>query len=211
MMFLQICEYSSLKIFPINGSLIQKLVNLHNMVMNLLLLKFCLPICKGYIFGKHFKSPYPTTQITQTTKPLALIHTNLCGPWTPLCLMLHYIFSIFIDDYFKYTHIYFLHKKFEALAYFTQYGSKCVTRSQKGHQMLDIINQNQTFIFLITIWNHNNHGKLIVFLSYECQRTQSKNSFNPILSFGFNLGNLKIYIYCIRNNQFCKGISKWLI
>jgi hypothetical protein len=29
-------------------------------------------------------------------------------------------FFIFIDDYFKYTHIYFLHKKFEALAYIGQ-------------------------------------------------------------------------------------------
>jgi hypothetical protein len=28
-------------------------------------------------------------------------------------------------------------------------GSKHVTRSQKGHQILYIINQNQTFIFLL--------------------------------------------------------------
>ncbi len=28
-------------------------------------------------------------------------------------------------------------------------GSKHVTRSQKGHQMLDIISQNQTFILLL--------------------------------------------------------------
>jgi hypothetical protein len=27
--------------------------------------------------------------------------------------------------------------------------SKCVTRSQKGCQMLDITNQNQTFIYLL--------------------------------------------------------------
>jgi hypothetical protein len=50
------------------------------MVTNLLILKYSLPICKVYIFGKHSKSPYPTTPITQTTKPLALIHINLCGP-----------------------------------------------------------------------------------------------------------------------------------
>jgi hypothetical protein len=153
------------------------------MVTNLLLLKYYLPICKGYIFRKHFKSPYPTTLITQTTKPLALIHTNLCSPWTPLCLMLHYIFS----------------------------SSKCVTRNQKRHRMLDINNQNQMFIFFITIWNHNNHGKLIFFPSYECQRTSSKNSFDPILNFGFNLGHLKMYIYCMKKNQFCKGIPKGLI
>jgi hypothetical protein len=65
---------------------------------------------------------------------------------TPLFNVTLYFF-IFINDYFKYTHIYFIHNFFETLAYFTQYGSKCVTRNQKGHQMLDIISQNQMFFF----------------------------------------------------------------
>jgi hypothetical protein len=42
------------------------------------------------------------------------------GPWTPLDFVVHCIFFIFVDDYFTYTHIYFLHKKCEALAYFSQ-------------------------------------------------------------------------------------------
>jgi hypothetical protein len=50
--------------------------------------------------------------------------------------------------------------------------------------MLNIISQNQT---LITILNRSNHDKLVIFPSYECQTTDNKNSFNPILSFGFNL------------------------
>jgi hypothetical protein len=36
---------------------------------------------------------------------------------------------------------------------------KCVTRSQKGHQTLNIINQNHTFFLLIIIWNHSSHCK----------------------------------------------------
>jgi hypothetical protein len=40
-------------------------------------------------------------------------------------------------------------KKMDSMPCFKR--SKHLTRSQKGHQILDIINQNQTFIFLITI------------------------------------------------------------
>jgi hypothetical protein len=34
------------------------------------------------------------------------------------------------------------------------------------------------------------------------------NSFDPILSFGFNLGRLKMYTYCVRKNQFAKDYQK---
>jgi hypothetical protein len=89
-------------------------------------------------------------------------------------------------------------------------GSKQIIRNKEGHQILDIISQNQTFFF-ITISNHGYIGKLIIFLSYECQGIYNKNSFDPILIFGFNLRCLKMYTYCIIWIQFCKGLSKGLI
>jgi hypothetical protein len=52
------------------------------------------------------------------------------------------------------------------------------------------------------------HGKLVIFSSYEYQGTQSKNSFNSILSFDFNLRCLKMYTYYIRWSQFCKDYQK---
>jgi len=36
----------------------------------------------------------------------------------------------------------------------------------------------------------------------------SKNSFDPILNFGFNLERLKMYTYYIKWSQFCKGLLK---
>ncbi len=54
-------------------------------------------------------------------------------------------------------------------------------------------------------------GKLIFSHSYECQGIQIKNSFDKILSLNFNLGPLKMNTYCVRLNQFCKGLSKGFI
>jgi hypothetical protein len=75
--------------------------------------------------------------------------------------------------------------------------------------MLNIINQNQKKNLLP--FKNSNHAKLIIFPSYECQRILSKNSFDSILNFGFNLGHLKMYTYHVRWNQFWKGLSKRFI
>jgi hypothetical protein len=42
----------------------------------------------------------------------------------------------------------------------------------------------EIFIYLFSIWNHGNHDTLLFFNKYECQETQIKNPFDPILSFG---------------------------
>jgi hypothetical protein len=54
-------------------------------------------------------------------------------------------------------------------------------------------------------------AKLISFHSYECQGIQTKNPFDKILSLKIDLGPLKMNTYCIKLNQFCKGLSKGLI
>jgi hypothetical protein len=40
------------------------------------------------------------------------------------------------------------------------------------------------FFFSLTIWNHGNHGTLSFLNTYECQETQIRNPFYPILGFG---------------------------
>jgi hypothetical protein len=51
----------------------------------------------------------------------------------------------------------------------------------------------------------------IIFYSYECQGIKTKNPFDEILSLSFDLKPLKVNIYYIRRNQFCKGLSKGFI
>jgi len=44
-------------------------MHFHNMVIGLLDLNIFSSFCEGCIFEKHFKSPYPTTLVTQATEP----------------------------------------------------------------------------------------------------------------------------------------------
>jgi len=43
------------------------------------------------------------------------------------------------------------------------------------------------------------------------QGIQTKNSFHKIFNLNFDLGPLKGNTYCVRLNQFCKGLSKGII
>jgi hypothetical protein len=52
-------------------------------------------------------------------------------------------------------------------------------------------------------------AKLVLSHLYECQGIQIKNPFDKILN--FNLIPLKVNTYCIRLNQFGKGLSKGFI
>jgi hypothetical protein len=38
-------------------------------------------------------------------------------------------------------------------------------------------------LIFFAIWNHGNHGTFFLFNRHECQETQIKNPFDPILSF----------------------------
>jgi len=68
------------------------IMHICNMVHGLPHLKLFLPICENCIFDKLFQFPYPTTLVTKAIIPLTLIHIEICGPWAPLPLMVHYIF-----------------------------------------------------------------------------------------------------------------------
>jgi hypothetical protein len=53
--------------------------------------------------------------------------------------------------------------------------------------------------------------QVVHFHSYECQRIQTKNPFDKILSVSFDLRPLKLNTYYVRRNQFFKELLKGLI
>jgi hypothetical protein len=77
----------------------------------------------------------------------------------------------------------------------SMFGSKHSQRSHKGHQMSHSIIKNYIYFLFFSIWNHGNHGTLLFFNTYECQKNQIKNPFDPILGFGLvkNFENEKFY------------------
>ncbi len=46
---------------------------------------------------------------------------------------------------------------------------------------------------------------------YECQKIQTKNSFDEIVGLSFDLEHLNMNTYCVKMSQFCKGLSKEFI
>lgn len=93
----------------------------HNLVIGLPQLQWKLPLCTGCVYGKHHRFPYPTDFATRATEVLALVHTDLCGPMKTPSLGGATYFLIFIDDYSRYTYVYFLKKKSGVFHQFTQY------------------------------------------------------------------------------------------
>jgi hypothetical protein len=91
------------------------------MINGLPTLKNTLSLCEGCVFGKQTQSSYPTSPSTRAIAPLALIHTDLCGPMDTPSLGGALHFLSFIDDYSQFPHVYFLIKKFFTLSYFQTY------------------------------------------------------------------------------------------
>jgi hypothetical protein len=67
----------------------------------------------------------------------------------------------------------------DLLSWKLKIGSKETKRALNGNN-----NHLTLYIYLcFAIWKHGNHGKLLFLYSYECQKNQIQNPFNPILGF----------------------------
>ena len=78
-------------------------------------------VCHGCELGKSKRFPFPKTSQRKTTKPLQLIHSDLCGPLNIASVGGSKYFVSFIDDYSRYVSVYFLKTKDEAYDKFIEY------------------------------------------------------------------------------------------
>jgi len=90
--------------------------------------------CQSCLEGKMTRLPFrAATQ--KTTALLQLIHSDLCGPMKQKSLGGSLYFMLVIDDYTKFTAVYFLKKKSEAAACFKNYKAHVEkVHWQKGNQ-----------------------------------------------------------------------------
>lgn len=116
------------------------LMHTSNLVIGLPPLKSNMTFCEGCIYGKHSKSNVNIEPATRATQVLALIHSDLCGPMSMKSLGGALYFLLFIDDYSRYTHIYFLKKKSETFSYFQSY--KTLVENQTSQQILILRSDN---------------------------------------------------------------------
>lgn len=91
------------------------------MVVGLPAMKTTMEKCQTCIVGKQHRSAIPKKSLWRASKPLQLIHSDICGPITPASHSdKRYILS-FIDDFSRKTWIYFLLEKSEAFTVFKSF------------------------------------------------------------------------------------------
>ena len=69
--------------------------------------------CQGCAMGKQKRLPFPGKTGTKTTKPLELIHSDVCGPMSVPSVGGSRYFVSFIDDYSRYTTVHMMKNKSE--------------------------------------------------------------------------------------------------
>ena len=90
------------------------------MVEGLLVIKETTGICKGCVVGKHLEHKFDRGKENRATCILGLIHSDINGP-IPITYMngSNYIMN-FIDDFSRYTWVFFLKKKSEVCEKFLE-------------------------------------------------------------------------------------------
>jgi len=77
-------------------------------------------MCSICIEAKQVKKPF-NTERERATRPLQLIHTDLCGPIDPATYDNKRYFLTFLDDYTHFVHVYLLKHKSEVEVHVKQY------------------------------------------------------------------------------------------
>ena len=92
-------------------------------------------LCEGCILGKSSHKSHPRSQ-SKSTQLNQLVHSNLCGPMETSSLTGSYYFLTFIDDFGRYTTIYFLKKKSEVFTFFKEYCNLVIRQHDLPVQVL---------------------------------------------------------------------------
>jgi Integrase core domain/GAG-pre-integrase domain len=89
-------------------------------VQGLLNLDFENKFCEGCVIGKQTRRQFGKSKFS-ATRPLELIHTDICGPITPGSFNRKEYFITFIDDCSRKCWVYFIEKKSEAFETFKKF------------------------------------------------------------------------------------------
>ena len=107
------CDLWHKRFGHVNKQSLQKLVS-DNLVDGLDL-DSCkeMSFCEPCVFGKNHRAPFPKKSDRKTTRPLELIHTDVCCKVSTASFSGCYYFLTFIDDFSNYEWLYVLKSKDE--------------------------------------------------------------------------------------------------
>ena len=76
-----------------------KLLYNKQMVKGLPLIASTDKVCQGCILGKQHRNSFPVGKSQRASKPLELVHADICGPMQTLSLKKNKYFIIFVNDF----------------------------------------------------------------------------------------------------------------
>ncbi|KAK0589362.1 hypothetical protein LWI29_013222 [Acer saccharum] len=88
-------------------------------------------MCESCVLSKQHRNSFGKEANWKATMPLELVHTDMCGPLTPVSNGQNQYFLTFIDDYSRKTWVYFLKRKSEVFGYFKEF--KTLVEKQSGY------------------------------------------------------------------------------
>jgi len=84
-------------------------------------LDVALSLCEGCVEGKMHRKPHKSVGEIRFTGKLQLVHSDVCGPMQTQSVGGNRYFVTFIDDYSRYTAVYFIKKKSEVFEKFKEF------------------------------------------------------------------------------------------
>ncbi|KAH9303176.1 hypothetical protein KI387_014759, partial [Taxus chinensis] len=106
------------------------------MVNGLPRVKFSKGLCEGCTLGKHPEKNFDKGKSWRATRPLDLVHNNVSGPFpSPSFTRALYVLT-FIDDYSRYTWVYFLKLKFEVFEHFQDFKALAEKQAERSIKVL---------------------------------------------------------------------------
>lgn len=97
-------------------------------------------VCSACQTGKQHRDAFPKQAATRASKPLALVHIDLCGPHATPSFSGALYMLVLVDDYTKYTWAYFLKLKSECLSYFRDW--KTMVEKEKDLKVITLLSDN---------------------------------------------------------------------
>ena len=89
-------------------------------------------ICESCIFEKHHRDKFQVGKSWRASKPLMLVHVDICGPMQISSLNGCKYFLIFVYDYSRMTWVHYLKEKFEAFSCFKQFKAVIEKKSRNS-------------------------------------------------------------------------------
>jgi hypothetical protein len=93
-------------------------------------------VCEGCVRGKHPQEKFDKGKSQRDSAPLDLIHNDLMGPFPHPSISKVRFVLIFVDDFSRFTWIYFLRQKSEVFQHLKDFKALVGTQSGKKIKVL---------------------------------------------------------------------------